>query len=187
MELRQKLRQDLRDREYRHAYADESLDIYIASQIRTLRDQRDLRQSKLADLIGTKQAGISRLESGNYSGWTISTLKKLAEAFDVRLHVSFESFGSLWREIQSCDRWHLQRPKFEDDPEFQGHAGHSATESTAVTKQLAGEVPLPEKVVSIARSDRIRAQRIRSREPKARDVRWLPPTEPQFGQIAVGG
>lgn len=116
--LRQKLRERLRDREYRHAYADESLNTYLASQLRVLREQRGLSQAKLGSLMGTQQAGISRLESADYEGWSIRTLKKLAEAFDLRLSVSFENFGTLWRDMARCDREHLERPKFEDDPEF---------------------------------------------------------------------
>ena len=120
--LRERLRENLRDREYRHGYADEALDLFLASQIRVLREQRGLSQDALAELIGTKQSGISRLESANYSSWTIKILKRIAEAFDLRLKVSFEPFGTLWQEVLTRNQEHLQRPNFEEDVEFQSAA-----------------------------------------------------------------
>ena len=117
--LRQKLRERLPDREYRHAYADESLNTYLASQICVLREQRKLSQEQLGALIGTTQSGVSRLENADYGGWSIKSLKKLAEAFDVRLHISFEPFGSLWRQMTECKTQMLERPSFDADPEFQ--------------------------------------------------------------------
>ena len=116
--LRERLRKRLRDSEYRHSYSDEALNLFLASQIRVLREQRGLSQAELAEIIGTKQAGISRLESADYSGWSKRTLKKLAEAFDLRLRVSFEPFGSLWEEVATRDHKTLQRPSFHEDPEF---------------------------------------------------------------------
>ena len=117
-DLRQKLRVKLRDPDYRHAYADEALNTFLASQIKVLRKQRKLRQANLAATLGTKQSAVSRLESADYDGWTITTLKKLAEAFDLRLRVSFEPFGTLWQDMSQCTEEHLQRPVFEKDPEF---------------------------------------------------------------------
>ena len=39
-ELVEKLRDEFRDKEYRHAYADECLNTMIATQIKVLREQR---------------------------------------------------------------------------------------------------------------------------------------------------
>ena len=118
MNLRDRLRRNLRDPEYRHGYADEHLNLTLATQIKVLREQRGWSQGELAHKIGTKQTGVSRLESVNYSRWTIATIKKLAKAFDLRLKVSFEGFGALWEDVLRTSRESLQRPSFEDDPEF---------------------------------------------------------------------
>lgn len=114
------LRNDLieADEEYRYAYAEDFLNTYIATQIRVLRDQREMTQGQLAEAIGTKQSGISRLENVNYSNWKTETLKKIARAFGVRLRISFESFGSLLGEDATFSRDALKRAKFEDDPAF---------------------------------------------------------------------
>ncbi len=114
------LRQDLieEDEEYRYAYAEDFLNTYIATQIKVLRDERGMKQEDLAQAIGTKQSGISRLENVNYSNWKTETLKKVARALGVRLRISFETFGSLLGEDADFSREALKRPKFEDDPAF---------------------------------------------------------------------
>src|SRR5258708_36244746 len=115
------LLEQFNDPEYREAYAEDFLNAYVAAQIRAIREQRVLTQEELADLIGTKQAGISRIENVNYSSWNVATLKKIAFALGCRLHISLETFGSLLDEGASLSREALERPKFEDDPIFAGH------------------------------------------------------------------
>ncbi len=126
--LQENLKDRLRDREYRHAYADEVLNTSLASQIRVLRDQRGLSQHDLADKLRTKQSAISRFESADYNRWSLATLRKLAEAFDVRVRISFEPFGTLWQDVANCDKEHLERPAFEEDPEF--HSSKAAGNGT---------------------------------------------------------
>jgi transcriptional regulator with XRE-family HTH domain len=110
--------EEFRDREYRESYADEFLNTYVANQIRVIREERNMTQKQLADAIGTKQTGVSRFENVNYSGWNIRTLKKIAHALDCRLHISFETYGSLLDEGAAFVRSALQRPTFADDPRF---------------------------------------------------------------------
>jgi transcriptional regulator with XRE-family HTH domain len=112
----EELIEQFHDKEYREAYADEFLDAYIAAQIRAIREQRRMTQQELAEMIGTQQAGISRLENVNYSGRNIQTLKKVAYALGGRLHVSIETFGSLLEEGASFSRKALERPSIESDP-----------------------------------------------------------------------
>lgn len=120
MTLREQLRVSLQDSEYRHAYADEQLNLSIGTQIKVLREQQEMTQEQLAAKIGTKQGGVSRLESANYAGWSISALRRLAQALDLRLRVSFEEFGTLWKEVENFGRQSLQRRPFFKDPEFCG-------------------------------------------------------------------
>ncbi len=137
MNLRDRLRRNLRDTEYRHGYADEHLNLTLSTQIKMLREQRGWSQAQLASKIGTKQTGVSRLENVNYSRWSISTLRKIARAFDLRLKVSLEVFGSLWEDVQGASRSSLQRPAFEDDPEF----SDSAVPQAPVSIWISGEPP----------------------------------------------
>ncbi|MEI9969485.1 MAG: helix-turn-helix transcriptional regulator [Terracidiphilus sp.] len=94
-EIYNSLRSNLRDPEYAEGYAEEFLNAYIATQIKVIREQRNMTQAQLAEQIGTTQAGVSRYENVNYPSWSISGLKKVARALHVRLKVSFEPFGTL--------------------------------------------------------------------------------------------
>ena len=117
-EYRDTLREELRDEDYRYAYAEDFLNTLVATQIKLLREQRGLTQQELAELIGTKQAGISRLENVNYSAWKTKTLRKLARALGVRLRITFETFGTLLDEAESFSQQALQRPEFDSDTAF---------------------------------------------------------------------
>lgn len=122
------------DPEARYAYAEDFLDTVIASQIYVLREQRGMTQAELAAAIGTKQSGISRLEDINHSAWKTQTLTKIARALDVRLRVTFETFGTLLDEDDKFSRKSLQRPKFEDDPAF--HDIANLTEKAALVSNV---------------------------------------------------
>jgi transcriptional regulator with XRE-family HTH domain len=111
-----RLKEEFNDPEYRESYADDYLNTYVATQIQVLREQRHLSQEELAELVGTKQPGISRLENVNHSSWKTETLKKIAHALGVRLKISFETYGDLLRESNSFGRTSLQRPTFDKDP-----------------------------------------------------------------------
>jgi transcriptional regulator with XRE-family HTH domain len=71
------------------------IDKGIAYQIKSLRDQQELSQEDLAAKVGMNQNAISRLESPERGRPTITTLKRLAAAFDVALVVRFVPFSKL--------------------------------------------------------------------------------------------
>jgi transcriptional regulator with XRE-family HTH domain len=134
MSTREELRKNLPiDREYRHAYADEILNLSVCTQIRALREQQKMKQGELARAIGTTQTAISRIENVNYSAWNIRTLKKIAEALDLRLRITFENFGTLWRDVSSLNRQLLERARrIEEDPEFSMNTDDSAQDITTM-------------------------------------------------------
>lgn len=127
MSYREELGRQFTDKEYRDAYAEDFLNTKIAAQLRAIREQRKLTQKDLAEKIGTKQPGVARLEDVNYASWNITTLKKIASALDVRLNVSFETFGSLLDEDESFSRQWLQREEFADDSAFKVGAPTAAS------------------------------------------------------------
>lgn len=65
--------------------ADTALD--IAGQVYDLRQKAGLTQKELANLMGTKQSNIARIESGDYKSYTWKTLEKIARAFKAKLEV----------------------------------------------------------------------------------------------------
>jgi len=107
----EELLQELRDYDYAEGYAETLLSARIATQIKVLREQQEMKQTELASLMGTTQTVISRIENVNYSSWSIKTLKKIARAFKLRLKVSFESFGTLPDELEGFTKESLERPR----------------------------------------------------------------------------
>ena len=115
-DIESSLRKNLRDREYAEEYAASFLNAHVATQIKVIREQRGMTQADLGNRVGTTQAGISRYEDVNYSSWSLRTLMKLARAFDVRLRVSFEPYGTLPDEVIRFDRTRLETVGRESDP-----------------------------------------------------------------------
>lgn len=116
--LLERLRENFQDEEARYAYVDAFLNASIAAQIKSYRDAEGMSQQDLADKIGTKQSGISRLENANYSSWKVETLRKLARAFGLRLRISFEEFGTIVPEVENFERRLLRKRPFMKDPKF---------------------------------------------------------------------
>jgi len=105
--------QEFRDKTYRHSYGQEYVVDTIATQIKVLREDRNLTQEQLAELAKMKQARISLMECGDYSGWSLRTLHRLAEAFDVALMVRFEPFSRLIELVETTSRENLSVKSFD--------------------------------------------------------------------------
>ena len=108
-----------------------------SGQIETLGEQRDVTQASLAERIGSKQAGISRLENVNYSAWKTDTLRRIARALGVRLRISFETFGSLLDEVETFSQDSLQRVEPTADPKLLNPVASGTTELPAVPPNSA--------------------------------------------------
>lgn len=65
--------------------ADMALD--IAGQVYDLRKKAGLTQKGLADLMGTSQAHIARIESADYNSYSRNSLEKIAKALKARLEI----------------------------------------------------------------------------------------------------
>ncbi|MHC4426743.1 MAG: helix-turn-helix domain-containing protein [Planctomycetota bacterium] len=61
----------------------------IAEQIHTLRTQAGLSQKQLAELVGTTQSVISRLEDADYTGHSLAVLDRIGAALQQRVEVRF--------------------------------------------------------------------------------------------------
>ena len=79
----------IKTREELAAFVDAEIDEMIAAQIRIMRENRRWTQRELGEFAGMAQARISDLEDPNYGRYTLRTLKRLAEAFNVGLSVRF--------------------------------------------------------------------------------------------------
>ena len=79
----------LRNPEVKKEYENLAPIYEIQEEIIQLRIAKGLSQKDLADMIGTKQSAISRLESGDYNP-SIQFLTKLAHALDKECHIVFK-------------------------------------------------------------------------------------------------
>ena len=84
-----RLREDIKDPEFKTYYQEERQALKLAMKIAELRNQKGLSQQELAKLMGTSQQAISRIESGEYEGFTLKTLEKIAEATGMRVKIEF--------------------------------------------------------------------------------------------------
>lgn len=114
-ELVETLTTEFGDKEYADAYVEDFSNMFIAAQIKALRDQRGWTQKELADFSGMKQERVSALEDINYEAWTAKTLTKLARAFDLTLKISFEEFSDCISDIDTISTESLRRTSREED------------------------------------------------------------------------
>jgi ribosome-binding protein aMBF1 (putative translation factor) len=86
--LMDEIREELAcDRELNAAYQRELARLKLANQIAVLRREVGLSQAQLASRIGTKQAGVARMERAGYARFTVATLAKIAAATGARLDI----------------------------------------------------------------------------------------------------
>lgn len=73
--------------ERHHGYEHAERAIRLAFEIRALREKKGLSQRQLAELVGTTQSAIARLEGGRISP-SLPTLDRIANALDAELTVT---------------------------------------------------------------------------------------------------
>ena len=68
--------------------AADKLNIRVAMLVYQVRTEAGLTQQQLAELGGTSQPNITRLEDADYEGHSLSTLQRIAEALGRQLEIS---------------------------------------------------------------------------------------------------
>jgi len=95
----QKVKKAMSNKEYRDGFVEEHIRTGIPFQIRALREKEQWTQKELGQRANKMaQERICVLEDPDYSKFTISTLQKLASAFDVGLMVRFVPFSRILLE-----------------------------------------------------------------------------------------
>lgn len=84
-----RLKEDMKDPEFRKAFEEADLPVRLAIEIAKLRKKRGLSQKELARKAKTKQQVISRIENLDQTNLTMGTLQKIAQALNVQVSVSF--------------------------------------------------------------------------------------------------
>ena len=82
------LERKLQDPEFRARFeaADQAWD--IALQLAALRQARGLTQQQVAEMLGTRQQAIARLENPAYAGHSLSMVRRYVEALGASLDVT---------------------------------------------------------------------------------------------------
>ena len=111
--------------EVRHLYVDSSIRHLLAMQLRSMREAKGWSQIEVGTKAVMKQSAIARLEDPRYSSMTLSTLRRLAEAFDVALIVRFAPFSEFISWTAQIDEPRLSPPSFGEEEE--SHVGALAS------------------------------------------------------------
>jgi len=132
---KEKLISKLKNKEYREAFVAELITTGIPFQIKALREQeqRKWTQKQLGEKAEMAQESVSRLENPNYAKFTLTTLKKLASAFDIGLMVRFVPFSELveWEVNLSAES--LETVSFDQESYFKEQLNeHAITSPTAI-------------------------------------------------------
>lgn len=110
-----KLLDKFRRKEYRESYLDSFINDTITAQLHNLRKDKQWTQAELARRAGMKQPRVALMESSDYDNYSISTLKRLAHAFDVALIVKFSPFSELAAFSSSFSSKDVHVPDYESD------------------------------------------------------------------------
>jgi len=140
------------DKAYRDSFVAEHIYSRLPLKIRTLRESRGLSQKDLGERIGAAQTWVSKLEDPNYGKLTLSTLLRLASAFDVGLEVDFVPFSKVLDNALDLMPQSWQVPSFEDDVRYgvrryefgaQGGGFYRGMECTPLPRLGERSVPPP--------------------------------------------
>lgn len=112
---RQQLVRKFGDKTYRDAFVAENIYGRLALKILALREAQGLSQKELGDKLGVAQTWVSKLEDPNYGKLTLSTLLRLASAFDVGIEVDFVPFSKILDGALALTSQSWQVPSFDED------------------------------------------------------------------------
>ena len=82
------------DRQRNASFESERVNVQVARLLYDLRKGAGLTQKDLAELVGTTQSVISRLESVEYQGHSLSMLNRIAEALNHKMSIVMTAKGS---------------------------------------------------------------------------------------------
>lgn len=77
------------DKELQRLIDEETVNAQVAGLIYQARTKARLTQQELAELVGTKQSVIARLEDAHYEGHSLTMLQRIAAAVDRRVDIRF--------------------------------------------------------------------------------------------------
>jgi ribosome-binding protein aMBF1 (putative translation factor) len=82
------------DEEFQQMVEAETINLRVAQLVYDARMAAGLTQKQLAEMIGTRQSAIARLEDADYEGHSLSMLRRVAAALGCRIKLDFEAIHS---------------------------------------------------------------------------------------------
>jgi transcriptional regulator with XRE-family HTH domain len=144
--LRTQLVEKFRSKEYRDGFVQEYIYSRIPLKIRAIRDKRKMSQAELGEKAGIAQAWVSKLENPSYGRLTLSTLLKVASAFDCGLSVDFVPYSRVLDEATSLLPASFDVPNFANDwfllpePAVLNFASAAITDTGQAPRSFVGSV-----------------------------------------------
>ena len=77
------------DPEIKAMLEEERVNLQIAQMIYDARAAAGLTQAQLAEIVGTSQSAIARLEDADYEGHSLTMLPRIGDALNQRIEVRF--------------------------------------------------------------------------------------------------
>src|SRR3989304_923749 len=85
--LKEYIAEQMKNPQFKKAWEDLDPEFQVLKAMIKAREKTGISQAELARRVGTKQSVISRLERGAFSKATLETIKKMADALDMRLEI----------------------------------------------------------------------------------------------------
>ena len=121
---------EVQNDDYRRAVVADHIGVGLAFQLNLLRDARKWAQDELAKRSGVSIETIDQLEDPNCENYSIETLLKLANAFDVGLLVRFVPFATLAEWETDLNMTKLVPPSYEEERNNMNDFADTSTETT---------------------------------------------------------
>lgn len=88
--LKEYIEEQMKDPEFKKGWDDLDPEFAVLEAMIKAREKSGITQAELASRMGTTQSVISRLEHGAFSKATLETIKKIADALDMRLIIKMQ-------------------------------------------------------------------------------------------------
>ena len=128
----QQIAASLDDKEYAHVFVSSEINTLLPFQLREMRRERRWSQTKVAELTGQNQKTISDFENPNYARYSLNSLRRLAEAFDVALIVRFAPFSELVDWAAALSPAKLRVPSRTKDERLRAQRRGAASETAPI-------------------------------------------------------
>ncbi|MEK6528879.1 MAG: helix-turn-helix transcriptional regulator [Nitrospirota bacterium] len=89
--LKEHVAEQMKDHGFKKAWHNLDAEFELLESFIKAREKTGITQEELAKKIGTKQPALSRLERGRFTKATLETLKKIADALDMKLVVKLQA------------------------------------------------------------------------------------------------